>query len=158
MALSPDLPTATPTAPPTAEAAAVAATAVPPIQIGEFPFSDASETFPFNQDYFRVAAKVQDASGAPQDSYYLRIRNETTGQQWQSRRSSDRWEPTAPNAAFADFREANVAFDTRGKAPLAQNAYALWLVDGRGQAVSPVLRYAQDDDELQWLYVVFTSQ
>ncbi|MCB0199770.1 MAG: SH3 domain-containing protein [Caldilineae bacterium] len=159
VALSPDLPTATPV-PPTAtpEAAAAATTPEPTAEPGDLSFSETSETFPFNQDYFRVAAKVVNAAGTPLDGYYLRILNETTGQQWISDPSEDVWQVTAPNAAFADYREANATFDTRGKAPLAASAYAVWLVDGRGHQLSPVVRLAQNDDEFQWLYVVFTSQ
>ena len=152
-------PTATPV-PPTAtpEAAAAATTPEPTAEPGDLSFSETSETFPFNQDYFRVAAKVVNAAGTPLDGYYLRILNETTGQQWISDPSEDVWQVTAPNAAFADYREANATFDTRGKAPLAASAYAVWLVDGRGHQLSPVVRLAQNDDEFQWLYVVFTSQ
>ena len=158
VALSPDLPTATPVpaeATPTLEAAVAAEPAAQP---GDTAFSQTSETFPFNQNYFRVAAKIEDASGAPEEGYYLRVLNETTGQQWVSNRSDDVWQVTAPNAAFADYREANAIFDTRGKAPLAANAYAVWLVDGRGRQLSPVVRLAQTDDEFQWLYVVFSGQ
>ncbi|MEZ4767774.1 MAG: SH3 domain-containing protein [Caldilineales bacterium] len=161
VALSPDLPTATPIpVEPTAtpEAAAAATTPEPAAQPGDGAFNPASETFPFNQDYFRVAARIEDAAGAPLDGYYLRVLNETTGQQWISTRSENEWQATAPNAAFADYREANATFDTRGKAPLAGNAFAVWLVDGRGRQVSPAVRLAQTDDEFQWLYVVYTGQ
>lgn len=154
VALSPDLPTATPTA----EAVVTAATPEPLAEPGALAFAAAEESFPFNQDYFRVAARVEDAGGAPLAGYYLRVLNETTGQQWISARSADAWDVTAPNPDFADFREANLFFDTRGKAPLAANAYAVWLTDGRGQAVSPAVRLAQTDDEFQWLYVVFSGR
>lgn len=161
VALSPDLPTATPApvvATPTPDAAAAATAPDPAAQPTDLAFSETSEVFPFSEDYFRVAAKVTDAAGAPLDGYYLRVLNETTGQQWVSNSSDDSWQVTAPNAAFADFREANVVFDTRGKAPLAANAYAVWLVDGSGRQLSPAVRLAQNDDEFQWLYVVFTGQ
>lgn len=152
VALSPDLPTATP------EAAAAAATPEPATPAAEADFTQSSETFPFNQDYFRVAVRVQNAAGEPLTGYYLRTLNETTGQQWISNPSGDQWDVTAPNPDFADFREANLFFDTRGKAPLADNAFAVWLVDGRGRQVSPIVRLAQTDDEFQWLYVVFSGQ
>ena len=161
VALSPDLPTATPVpAEPTATPEAGAAAVAPETgaQPGDLVFSETNEVFPFTEDYFRVAAKITDAAGVPLDGYYLRVLNETTGQQWISIRSDDSWQVTAPNAAFADFREANVEFDTRGKAPLAANAYAVWLVDGSGRQLSPVVRLAQNDDEFQWLYVVFSGQ
>ena len=161
VALSPDLPTATPVpAEPTTTPEAGAAAVAPDTgaQPGDLVFSETNEVFPFTEDYFRVAAKITDAAGVPLDGYYLRVLNETTGQQWISIRSDDSWQVTAPNAAFADFREANVEFDTRGKAPLAANAYAVWLVDGSGRQLSPVVRLAQNDDEFQWLYVVFSGQ
>lgn len=161
VALSPDLPTATPVPPqatPTPETAAAATTPQPAASAGDTTFSQTSETFPFNQDYFRVAARIEDAAGAPLAGYYLRVLNETTGQQWVSNPSDDVWQVTAPNAAFADYRQANALFDTRGKTPLAANAYAVWLIDGRGRQLSPIVRLAQTDDEFQWLYVVFTGQ
>lgn len=154
VALSPDLPTATPAATPTAAAVAAA-----PGQ-GEFPFGLNEEiTYPFNQDYLRVGVKVNDADDTPLGGYYLRVVNETTGQQWLSpATSSGPWRGTAPSADFADYRQANLIFDTRGKSPLAGNSFTLWLADGAGRQVSPTVQYTQDDDEFRWLYVVWTQQ
>jgi hypothetical protein len=157
VALAADLPTPTPDATPTP--AAVAAAAVVS-ESGEFPF-DVSEvtTYPFNQDYLRIGVKVNDADDIPLGGYYLRVVNETTGQQWLSApTSSGPWRGTAPSAGFADYRHANLLFDTRGKSPLSGQNFTLWLVDGAGRQLSPTVPYTQDDDEFRWLYVVWTQQ
>lgn len=160
VALSPDLPTPTP-APaeptPTAEAAALA----PPAQEDEdFLFALTEEAvFPFRQDYLRIGVKANDADDTPLAGYYLRVVNETTGQQWLSPATgSGPWRTTAPSVDFADFRQANLIYDTRGKSALAGNSFALWLVDGAGRQVSPIVRYTQDDDQFRWLYIVWTRQ
>ncbi len=157
VALSPDLPTPTPAAQPTV-AAPTAATAGAAADGAAYPWTlAATERFPFGgNNYLRVAAKVTNAADEPLGNTYLRIRNETTGQEWLSRQSSGRaWDYSAPNADFADFREINVQFDTKGQAPLLGNTYSIWLVDGSGRRVSPVVTFEPGDDEPQWLYVVF---
>lgn len=156
VALSPDLPTPTPPATPTAAAAAAAGASEP----GEFPFGVSDQiTYPFNQDYLRVGVKVNDADDMPLGGYYLRVVNDTTGQQWLSPPTgSGPWRGTAPSPDFADYRQANLIFDTRGKSPLAGNSFTLWLVDGAGRQVSPTVQYSQDDDEFRWLYVAWTQQ
>ena len=68
------------------------------------------------------------------------------------------WQGTAPSVDFADFRQANLIYDTRGQSALAGNSFAVWLVDGAGRQVSPIVRYTQDDDQFRWLYVVWTQQ
>lgn len=153
VALSADLPTATPSPQPAGAAAATPAT-------GDFPFALSEEiTYPFNQDYLRVGVKVNDADDTPLSGYYLRIVNETTGQQWlSSPTGAGPWRGTAPSPDFADYRQANLITDTRGKSTLADNSFALWLVDGAGRPVSPTVRLTQDDDEFRWLYLVWTRQ
>lgn len=167
VALSPDLPTPTPPAQPTATAAPVAAGAtVTPIASAPedttaYPWAlTTSERFPFGgNDYLRVAAKVTNAANEPLGNTYLRIRNDTTGQEWLSRQSGSRaWEYSAPSADFGDFREVNVQFDTDGLAPLLGKIYSVWLVDGSGKRVSPIASFEPGDDEPQWLYVVFTRK
>jgi uncharacterized protein YraI len=173
VALAPDLPTATPvptaTPQPTAtdtpqpELTAPAPEATPEgAGAGETtPFElTQSEEFPFgDNDYLRVGAKVRDASDQPLGGFYLRIRNETTGQQWLSRQAGSRaWEYSAPSAGFDDFREINLEFDTAGQAGLAGNSYAIWLVDGGGRRVSPVVPFEQADSDPQWLYIVLTQR
>ncbi len=118
------------------------------------------ELFPFgDNDYFRAGVKVRDPSDSPLGGYYLRVRNETSGQQWLSNESSSSdWAYTAPNADFADFREINIEFDTDGQSPQAGNTYAVWLVDAGGKRMSPIVRFEPDDDELLWLHVVFTRK
>lgn len=154
VALSPDLPTPTPPAAPTT--AAVAAALAP----GDFPFALNEETsYPFNQDFLRVGVKVNDGEDNPLAGYYLRIVNETSGQQWLSpATSAGPWRGTAPSPDFADYRQANLLTDTRSKSALLGNSFVLWLVDGAGRQVSPPVRFTQDDDELRWLYVVWTQQ
>jgi hypothetical protein len=156
VALAPDLPTPTPEAAPTAEAAAVAP---PPVQ-GDLLFGLTEETtYPFSQDYLRVGVKANDGDDTPLAGFYLRVVNETTDQQWLSpATSSGPWQVTAPSVDFADFRQANLIYDTRGQSMLAGNSFALWLVDGAGRQVSPTVRYTQDDDQFRWLYVVWTQQ
>lgn len=154
VALAADLPTATP------QPASTAAAAAAPTDDAELLFDLTEEiTYPFNQDYLRVGVKVNDAADNPLSGYYLRIVNESTGQQWLSPASSaGSWRGTAPSPDFADYRQANLIFDTRAKSTLAGNSFALWLVDGAGRAVSPTVRYTQDDDEFRWLYIVWTRQ
>lgn len=157
VALAADLPTPTPVAPlPTA---AVAAAPVV-LQQGDFPFVLTEETtYPFNRDYLRVGVKANDADDNPLAGYYLRVVNQTTGQQWLSpATNSGPWQGTAPSVDFADFRQANLIYDTRAKSTLADNSFAVWLVDGAGRQVSPAVVYTQDDGELQWLYVIWTRQ
>jgi hypothetical protein len=156
VALAADLPTPAPEATVTSEAVAAAQ---PPAE-GALLFDLTEEiTFPFSQDYLRVGAKVNDSDDTPLAGYYLRVVNETTGQQWLSMVTGrGPWRGTAPSVDFADFRQANLIYDTRGKSALAGNSFALWLVDGAGRQVSPVVRYTQDDDEFRWLYVVWTRQ
>jgi uncharacterized protein YraI len=166
VALSPDLPTPTPPAQPTAAApAASGATATPtagaPEDTTAYPWDlTSTERFPFGgNNYLRVAAKVANAANEPLGNTYLRIRNDTTGQEWLSRQSGDyAWEYSAPSADFGDFREINVQFDTNGLAPLLGNNYSVWLVDGSGKRVSPIASFEPGDDEPQWLYVVFTAK
>ncbi len=147
VALSADLPT------PTLSAPAAGAAAAFPFALGE------QITFPFNQNYLRVGVKVNDADDNPLSGYYLRIVNETTGQQWLSApTSAGPWRGTAPSPDFVDYRQANLITDTRGKSALAGNSFALWLVDGAGRPVSPTVRLTQDDDEFRWLYLVWTKQ
>ncbi|MCS6842908.1 MAG: SH3 domain-containing protein [Caldilineales bacterium] len=151
VALSPDLVAATPTP----AAAAVAE------QPAAFPFAlTATERFPFGgRDYLRVGVKVRDAQDRPVANVYLRVRNETTGQEWISRRSmGEPWQYSAPSADFSDFRPINLTFDTNGRAPLLGHEYTVWLVDGSGRPVSPPVRFSAGADEPQWLYVVFTRQ
>jgi uncharacterized protein YgiM (DUF1202 family) len=156
VALAADLPTPTPEVTPTAEAAAIAA---PPAD-GDFLFGLSEETtYPFSQDYLRVGVKANDNDDTPLAGFYLRIVNETSGQQWLSpATSSGPWQGTAPSVDFADFRQANLIYDTRGQSALAGNSFAVWLVDGAGRQVSPIVRYTQDDDQFRWLYVVWTQQ
>ncbi len=156
VALALDLPTPAPQATPTPSAVAAAAASQP----GQFPFVLSEEiTYPFDQDYLRIGVKVNDADDTPLGGYYLRVVNETTGQQWLSPPSSSGpWRGTAPSASFADYRQANLLFDTRGKSPLAGNSFTFWLVDGAGRQVSPMVPYTQDADEFRWLYVVWTQQ
>jgi uncharacterized protein YgiM (DUF1202 family) len=156
VALSADLPTPTPEATSTAEAAAIA----PPPADGAFLFGLTEETtYPFSQDYLRVGVKANDNDDTPLAGFYLRIVNETSGQQWLSpATSSGPWQGTAPSVDFADFRQANLIYDTRGQSALADNSFAVWLVDGAGRQVSPIVRYTQDDDQFRWLYVVWTQQ
>lgn len=156
VALAADLPAPTPEAAPTTAALAVA----PPPAEGDLLFGLTEEiTFPFNQDYLRVGVKVNDDDDTPLGGFYLRVVNETTGQQWLSpATSSGPWRGTAPSVDFIDFRQANLIYDTRGQSALAGNSFALWLVDGAGQQASPVVRYTQDDDQFRWLYVVWTQQ
>lgn len=156
VALAADLPTPTPEATATAEVAAVA----PPPAGGDFPFGLTEETtYPFNQDYLRVGVKVNDNDDTPLAGFYLRVVNETTGQQWLSPATGDSpWQSTAPSVDFADYRQANLIYDTRGKSALAGNSFTLWLVDGAGRQVSPIVRYTQNDDQFRWLYVVWTQQ
>lgn len=157
VALAADLPTPTPEATPTAQAVAAAP---PVVEEGDFPFGMTEQvTFPFNQDYLRVGVKVNDGDDQPQGGYYLRVVNLATGQQWLSpATSSGPWRGTAPSVDFADFRQANLIYDTRAKSTLAGNSFAVWLVDGAGRQVSPAVSYTQNDDEFQWLYVVWTRQ
>jgi uncharacterized protein YraI len=173
VALALDLPTATPTPTPTAVPAATptpaSVAAAPTVvvapsgaeeqeptpfeltQVEEFPFGD--------NDYLRVGAKVRDTSDLPLGGFYLRIRNETTGQQWLSRQTGGRaWEYSAPSTGFDDFREINLEFDTAGLAGLAGNSYAIWLVDGGGKRVSPVVDFEPADSNPQWLYIVLTQR
>lgn len=156
VALAANLPT--PTAPPAPTAAAAAVAAAP--AAGSFPFNLSEEiTYPFNQDYLRVGVKVNDAGDTPLAGYYLRIVNETSGQQWLSpATSAGPWRGTAPSPDFADYRQANLLTDTRGKSALTGGSFVLWLVDGAGRQVSPTVRFTQDDDEFRWLYVVWTRQ
>jgi hypothetical protein len=123
-----------------------------------YPFTITEQTpFPFDDDYLRVGVKVRDAGDQPLAGYALRVLNETTGEQWLSRQSAaGKWQNTAPSPAFNDFRQANLLFDTRGKASLAGNSFRLWLVDGQGRQASPVIRQTTSDDEFTWLYVVLT--
>ena len=156
VALAADLPTPTPEATATAEVAAVA-----PLPVdGDYPFGLTEETtYPFNQDYLRVGVKVNDNDDTPLAGFYLRVVNETTGQQWLSPATGGLpWQSTAPSVDFADYRQANLIYDTRGKSALAGNSFTLWLVDGAGRQVSPSVRYTQDDDQFRWLYVVWTQQ
>ena len=127
---------------------------------GTYPFTVTEQsTFPFDGDYLRVGVKARDAGDQPLAGYTLRVFNETTGQQWLSRQTAaGKWQYTAPSPAFDDFRPANLLFDTRGKASLSGNSFAAWLVDGQGRQVSPVVRFAPNDDEFKWHYVVFTRQ
>ena len=114
-------------------------------------------TFPFNQDFLRVGVKVNDANDAPLAGYYLRVFNETTGQQWLSPASQgEPWRHTATSVDLPGYRQANLFFDTRAKSSLAGNRFTLWLVDGGGRQVSPAITYEQINDDLQWLYVVWT--
>ncbi len=156
VALAANLPT--PTAPPTPTAAAAAVAAAP--AAGSFPFNLSEEiTYPFNQDYLRIGVKVNDAGDNLLAGYYLRIVNETSGQQWLSpATSAGPWRGTAPSPDFADYRQANLLTDTRGKSALTGSSFVLWLVDGAGRQVSPTVRFTQDDDEFRWLYVVWTRQ
>jgi hypothetical protein len=156
VALAADLPAPTPEATPTAEAVAVA----PPPAEGNLFFGLTEETtYPFSQDYLRVGVKANDADDTPLAGFYLRVVNEATGQQWLSpATSSGPWQGTAPSVDFADFRQANLIYDTRSQSALAGNSFALWLVDGAGRQVSPIVRYTQDDDQFRWLYVVWTQQ
>ncbi len=156
VALAADLPTPTPEATPTAAAAAVA---LPPAS-GDFLFGLTEETtYPFNQDYLRVGVKANDNDDTPLAGFYLRVLNETTGQQWLSPATSGGpWQGTAPSVDFADYRQANLIYDTRGKSTLAGNSFALWLVDGAGRQVSPIVRFTQNDDQFRWLYIVWTQQ
>ncbi len=155
VALAADLPTPTPEPTPTAVAAAIA-----PPPTSDFLFVITEETtYPFNQNYLRVGVKANDADDTPQAGYYLRVVNETEGLQWLSPpTSSGPWLGTAPSAGFADYRQANLIYDTRAKSELAGNSFAVWLVDGAGRQVSPIVRYTQDDDQFRWLYVVWTRQ
>lgn len=155
VALAADLPTATPQPASTA----VAAGAVPAEEEGLLFELTEEITYPFNQDYLRVGVKVNDAADNPLSGYYLRVVNESTAQQWLSpATSAGPWRGTAPSPDFADYRQANLIFDTRAKSTLAGNSFALWLVDGSGRTVSPTVRYTQDDDEFRWLYIVWTRQ
>lgn len=156
VALAADLPTPTPEATPTSPAVATA----PPAAASDLLFGLSEEVaFPFNQNFLRVGVKVNDEDDAPLEGFYLRLVNETTGQQWLSPgTSSGPWRFTAPNVDFVDFRQANLIFDTRGKSDLAGQSFALWLIDGAGRQVSPTVRYTQDDDQFRWLYVVWTRQ
>lgn len=159
VALAADLPTPTPAEPvPTASAAVAAAPSI--VQEGDFPFVLTEQTtFPFNQDYLRVGVKANDADDNPLAGYYLRVVNQTTGQQWLSPATSGSpWQGTAPSVDFADFRQANLIYDTRAKSTLAGNSFAVWLVDGAGRQAAPAVVYTQDSDELQWLYVIWTRQ
>jgi hypothetical protein len=156
VALAADLPTLPPETTPTAEAVAVA---TPPAN-GDLLFDLTEEiTFPFNQDYLRVGAKVNDDNDMPLHGFYLRVVNETTGQQWLSPATgSGPWRGTAPSVDFIDFRQANLIYDTRGKSALAGNSFVVWLVDGAGRQVSPVVQFTPDDNQFRWLYVVWTQQ
>lgn len=173
VALAPDLPTATPAPTPTPQPTATetpqpADTAPAPEATPEgagegetTPFElTQSEEFPFgDNDYLRVGAKVGDASDQPLGGFYLRVRNETTGQQWLSRQTGSRaWEYSAPSAGSDDFREINLEFDTAGQAGLAGNSYAVWLVDGGGRRVSPVVPFEPADSDPKWLYIVLTQR
>lgn len=155
-----ELPTPTPQATPTQVVAAAVSTPSPAPVAGTYPFTLTEQTtFPFNGDYLRVGVKARDAGDQPLAGYALRVLNETTGEQWLSRQTTaGPWQFTAPSPAFDDFRQANLLFDTRGKASLKDNSFAVWLVDGQGRQVSPVVRYAPNDDEFQWVYAVFTRQ
>lgn len=170
--LSPDLPTATPIPSPTPTSMptpAATATTEPSPTVAVTPTADALATpfalteetaFPFgDHDYFRVGARVSDGADSPLGGYYLRVRNETTGQTWLSRQTNGRtWSYSAPSSDFADFRQINVEFDTDGQAPLLGHSYSVWLVDGGGRRVSPIVRLDAGNDEPQWLYVAFTRQ
>jgi hypothetical protein len=155
-----ELPTATPQATPTQVVAAAVSTPLPAPVAGTYPFTLTEQTsFPFNGDYLRVGVKARDGGDQPLAGYALRVLNETTGEQWLSRQTTaGPWQFTAPSPAFDDFRQANLLFETRGKASLTDNRFAVWLVDGQGRQVSPVIRPAPNDDEFQWVYVVFTRQ
>jgi hypothetical protein len=159
VALSRDIPTPTsePTETPAVAAVAASSTVAPEPDSSQFAMELVeTTTYPFpGNDYLRVAVKVQDQDENPLGRYYLRVFNETTGQAWLSPRSSDTgWAYTAPSSDFSDFREANILFDTNGKAALADNSYVIWLVDGANRQVSQQVRHA-DDGDFQWVYVVF---
>jgi uncharacterized protein YraI len=173
VALALDLPTATPTPTPTTEPTATPTSlpvaAAPTVAVAPAGAQDRegtpfeltqTEEFPFgDKDYLRIGAKVRDAGDLPLDGFYLRVRNETTGQQWLSRQTGGRaWEYSAPSAGFDDFREINLEFDTAGLAGLAGNSYAVWLVDGGGKRVSPVVTFEPADSDPQWLYIVLTQR
>lgn len=154
VALAAGLPTPTPTPTPTAVVLEPTPT---PTAIAVFFMLAETTTYPFDgHDYFRVGAKVSDESGNPLGGYYLHVRNETTGQEWLSGISNGTaWTYSSPNPNAADFRQINVEFDTRGRSSAAGNSFAVWLVNGSGQQVSPVVRFAVEEGEFQWLYVVF---
>lgn len=160
VAVAADLPTPTPAATPTAAVAAAGGTLTTPVVAGTYPLTLTEQTtFPFDGDYLRVGVKARDAGDQPLAGYTLRVVNETTGEQWLSRQTAaGKWQFTAPSPAYDDFRQANLLFDTRGKASLAGNTFRLWLVDGQGRQVSPAVRTTQAGDEFQWLYLVFTRQ
>lgn len=160
VALAANLPTVTPQPVPSPTAVQTPPAVASP-EPGAYPFALSESTaFPFpGKDYLRVGAKVRTSENTPQGGTYLRVRNETTGQEWLSRQSSSlTWDYSAPSADFDDFREINLQFDTNGQASLTGNDFLVWLVDGSGRQVSPAVRHQPADGELQWLYVEFTRQ
>ena len=153
-------PVATDTAQAPVEPTPTAQATVAPVATGDYPFSLTEQTdYPFSADYLRIGVKANDAGDAAMMGLYLRVVNETTGQQWLSPATgSTPWRGTAVSPALADYRQANLIYDTRGRSALSGNTFAFWLVNNAGRQVSPTVHYTQNGDEVRWLYVVWTRR
>ncbi len=143
---APPTPTFTP-APPTATFTPAPPTATP---TPDFPFYVADRS---NREYTRttnsqiiIFVEILNASGTPLGGYKV-VGDSTTGQHFVSGESCWEWCKATPPGGYA--KVANVTFEP---GPFIDGAWNIYLVDGAGNQVSPVVSFPYSTDPNQWVW------
>ena len=115
-----------------------------------FPFYVADQS---NREFTRtnnpviiIYVEILDANGTPLGGYRV-IGDSTTGQHWESGESCWEWCKTTGTGGYA--KVANVTFEP---GPFIDGAWNIYLVDGAGNQVSPVVSFPYSTDPNQWVW------
>jgi uncharacterized protein YgiM (DUF1202 family) len=147
--------------PPPPTAAASPTPTLTPTAVWGYYLDTPMQSYPLNQDFFQVDAVIYDGS-TPGWGYKLKIRKESTGQEWLSGGSDAFWTdeaiqynpPPTPNAAV----KRNIKWDSNSvQVHMGDDVWSVTVTDGAGNPLSAPVRINTTVAHAKWYYLVFTS-
>jgi hypothetical protein len=148
-----------PPAPPTPEPTATVT--LTPTYAWGFHLQQDPQAYPLGQNFFQVSAIIYNGQ-TPLWGYKLKIRKDSTGQEWFSDGSESYWKtdtiqwnksPT-PNVTI----NRNVKWDSnRVSVPMGDDVWEVTVTDGAGNPLSAPVRINTSVAKSNWYYLVFTQ-
>ncbi|MDH7487605.1 MAG: SH3 domain-containing protein [Anaerolineae bacterium] len=122
-------------------------------------YPSAQGNFPTTNDWLLIQAKIWNTQKTPLPGYRLKVQKITGGGgEWISNPSESVWFGTTWSKSFGDYKDVNVKIDTNGSSEQGTNTWRVWVIDGSGQQVSPVVEIHTDAKTLRWHYLEFLAR